>query len=90
MTRCEFALPEQIIYVISNGKAFHGSYSSSEKKFQGLSKLCQIVGVSDLSGFEMMLFEYQVPSTVNISVFDEFLAEITFPGTPVSIGTPVN
>ena len=86
LARCEFALPEEIMYVISNGKTFHGSYCTAEKKLTGLSQLCEIVGVSDLSGFEMMLFEYQVPSTLNISVFDEILNEIIFPGTPLSIG----
>nr|XP_017220882.1 PREDICTED: uncharacterized protein LOC108197702 [Daucus carota subsp. sativus] len=86
LARCEFALPEEIMYVISNGKTFHGSYCTAEKKLTGLSQLCEIVGVSDLSGFEMMLFEYQVPSTLNISIFDEILNEIIFPGTSLSIG----
>ncbi|KAL1808431.1 hypothetical protein ACET3Z_025421 [Daucus carota] len=81
--RCGLFLPERITYVLSNGKKFDGSYDSQSSRFNGLSKMSNIVGVDTMSVVRNLLLNYDGFKTISISAFDSEQNEVVFPGTPL-------
>ncbi|KAK1399862.1 hypothetical protein POM88_009725 [Heracleum sosnowskyi] len=54
-------------------------------KISCLRTMCDVLGLADLKPFHMLLFTYDGVGMVNVSVFDENLFEVVFPGSPTSI-----
>ncbi|XP_063942419.1 uncharacterized protein LOC108208451 isoform X2 [Daucus carota subsp. sativus] len=84
--RCGFALPDRIIFVLSNGKKFAGSYNRESGCFSGLSSMFRILGIENLKGVSKFLFTYDGTEVVSICAFDSENYEIVFPGTPLDFG----
>ncbi|WOH00721.1 hypothetical protein DCAR_0520095 [Daucus carota subsp. sativus] len=84
--RCGFALPKRIIYLLSNGKKFVGSYDSETCRFSGLKSMFDIVGLDVIHGVRTFLFTYDGTERIVISAFDSQYNEIVFQGTPLCMG----
>ncbi|WOG81910.1 hypothetical protein DCAR_0101066 [Daucus carota subsp. sativus] len=73
--RCGFALPERIIFVLSNGKSFVGRCNSETSRLSGLSSMFKTLVIEFLDAIRNLLF----------TALDSDDNEIVFPGTPLSI-----
>lgn len=79
-------MPDRIIFVLSNGKKFAGSYNRESGCFSGLSSMFRILGIENLKGVSKFLFTYDGTEVVSICAFDSENYEIVFPGTPLDFG----
>ncbi|KAK1356517.1 hypothetical protein POM88_049773 [Heracleum sosnowskyi] len=83
--RCGSTFPIWPRIALNNGKVFRGTYSRQTGKISCLRTMCDVLGLADLKPFHMLLFTYDGVGMVNVSVFDENLFEVVFPGSPTSI-----
>ncbi|KAK1401394.1 TF-B3 domain-containing protein [Heracleum sosnowskyi] len=83
--RCGCTFPIWPRIALNNGKVFRGTYSRQTGKISCLRTMCDVLGLADLKSFHMLLFTYDGVGMVNVSVFDENLFEVVFPGSPTSI-----
>ncbi|KAK1395837.1 TF-B3 domain-containing protein [Heracleum sosnowskyi] len=83
--RCGSTFPIWPRIGLNNGKVFRGTYSRQTGKISCLRTMCDVLGLADLKPFHMLLFTYDGVGMVNVSVFDENLFEVVFPGSPTSI-----
>ncbi|KAK1370405.1 hypothetical protein POM88_036497 [Heracleum sosnowskyi] len=79
--RCGSTFPRWPEIALNNGKVFCGSYSRETGKISCLRSMCDVLGVADLKPFYMLLFTYNGVGLVNVSVFDENLCEVLYPGS---------
>nr|XP_017215255.1 PREDICTED: uncharacterized protein LOC108193204 [Daucus carota subsp. sativus]XP_017215256.1 PREDICTED: uncharacterized protein LOC108193204 [Daucus carota subsp. sativus] len=80
-------VPAYQSFVFSNGKEFEARYDAQRRRFRGLSAFCRDVGIDDFSGFNLLLFQYELYGNVTISAFDDAFVEVMFVGGPLSVGS---
>ncbi|KAK1377015.1 hypothetical protein POM88_033208 [Heracleum sosnowskyi] len=83
--RCGSTFPRWPEIALKNGKVFCGSYSRETGKISCLRSMCDVLGVADLKPFYMLLFTYNGVGVVSVSVFDENLCEVLYPGSDESV-----
>uniref|UniRef100_A0A162A354 TF-B3 domain-containing protein n=1 Tax=Daucus carota subsp. sativus TaxID=79200 RepID=A0A162A354_DAUCS len=64
LERCGRFLPDNITYLISNGKKFEGNYSRSSKKFSGLVAMFHMAEAYVLDSVHMLLFAFDGKKTI--------------------------
>ncbi|WOH00621.1 hypothetical protein DCAR_0519990 [Daucus carota subsp. sativus] len=73
-------------FLFSNGKKTVGQYNHENGKYQGLAKICSILGLQNFGKFNLVLFSYEEMYVTTVSVFDDHFLEVFLPGTPLSSG----
>lgn len=70
MDRVGHLIPGRVEFVISSGYELVGCYCASEHKLSGLVNLCNMLGVSDLNVFKLLVFNYDGVSRFTVTAFD--------------------
>lgn len=68
-------LPSRLDCLVSSGHEFVGCYSGSRYELSGLVNLCNMLNVSNLNDFHMLVFTYDGLSQVIVRAFDQSFIE---------------
>ena len=69
-------IPVDLEIYVSCGVKILGGYNRKEKKINGLSSLCNMVGYRHLNSFNVLLLTYYGREKFTVSAFDSAMVEI--------------
>lgn len=63
-------IPARVEFVVSSGYELIGCYDARVKEISGLVNVCNMLNVSDLNVFDLLVFKFDCVSRFDITAFD--------------------